>query len=98
MIFKWTNQIKVALSSVGVEYRSIHLSNYITQRTLCLSKKTKFFEKFSLTKLCAALQRKDWKEVERQQNKLGLEQFLARRGIGSRKPVAIVQPILKSSK
>ena len=58
----------------------------------------KFFEKFSLTKLCAALQRKVWKEVERQQNKLGLEQFLARRGIGSRKPVAIVQPILKSSK
>ena len=58
----------------------------------------KFFEKFSLTKLCAALQRKDWKEVERQQNKLGLEQFLARRGIGIRKPVAIVQPILKSSK
>ena len=53
----------------------------------------KFFEKFSLTKLCAALQRKDWKEVEKQQNKLGLEQFLARRGIGSRKPVAIVRPI-----
>ena len=94
MIFKWTNQIKVALSSGGVEYRSIHLSN-----VLCASlKKMKFFEKFSLTKLCAALQRKDWKEVERQQNKLGLEQFLARRGIGSRKPVAIVQPILKSSK
>ena len=63
-----------------------------------LSKKMKFFEKFSLTKLCAALQRKDWKEVEKQQNKLGLEQFLARRGIGSRKPVAIVRPILKSSK
>ena len=98
MIFKWTNQIKVALSSGGVEYRSIHLSNYITQRTLCFSQKMKFFEKFSLTKLCAPLQRKDWKEVERQQNKLGLEQFLARRGIGSRKPVAIVQPILKSSK
>ena len=58
----------------------------------------KVFEKFSLTKLCAALQRKDWKEVEKQQNKLGLEQFLARRGIGSRKPVAIVRPILKSSK
>ena len=57
----------------------------------------KFFEKFSLTKLCAALQRKDWKEVEKQ-NKLGLEQFLARRGIGSRKPVTIVRPILKSSK
>ena len=54
----------------------------------------KFFEKFSLTKLCAALQRKDWKEVEGQQNKLGLGQFLARRGIGSRKPVAIVQPLL----
>ena len=53
----------------------------------------KFFEKFSLTKLCAALQQKDWKEVEKQQNKLGLEQFLARRGIGSRKPVAIVRPI-----
>ena len=35
--------------------------------------------------------------MERQQNKLGLEQFLARRGIGSRKPVAIVQTILKSS-
>ena len=48
--------------------------------------------------LCAALQRKDWKEVEKQQNKLGLEQFLARRGIGSRKPVDIVRPILKSSK
>ena len=48
---------------------------------MCLSKKMKFFEKFSLTKLCAALQRKDWKEVERQQNKLGLEQFLARRGL-----------------
>ena len=63
-----------------------------------LSKKMKFFEKFSLTKLCAALQQKDWKEVEKQQNKLGLEQFLARRGIGSRKPVAIVRPILKSSK
>ena len=57
----------------------------------------KFFEKFSLTKLCAALQRKDWKEVEKQQNKLGLEQFLALRGIGSRKPVSIVRPILKSS-
>ena len=51
-----------------------------------------------MTKLCAALQRKDWKEVEKQQNKLELEQFLARRGIGSRKPVAIVRPILKSSK
>ena len=58
----------------------------------------KFFEKFSLTKLCAALQRKDWKEVEKQQNKLGLEHFLARRGIRSRKPVVIVRPILKSSK
>ena len=42
-----------------------------------LSKKMKFFEKFSLTKLCAALQRKDWKEVEKQQNKLGLELLLA---------------------
>ena len=51
-----------------------------------------------MTKLCAALQPKDWKEVEKQQNKLGLEQFLARRGIGWRKPVAIVRPILKSSK
>ena len=98
MIFKWTNQIKVALSSGGVQCRSFHLSNYITQRTLCFSQKMKFFEKFSLAKLCAALQRKDWEEVERQQNKLGLEQFLARRGISSRKPVAIVQPILKSSK
>ena len=58
----------------------------------------KLFEKFSLTNLFAALQRKHRKEVERQQNKLGLEQFLAHRGIGSRKPVAIVQPILKSSK
>ena len=48
--------------------------------------------------LCAALQRKDWKEVEKQQIKLGLERFLACRGIGSRKPVAIVRPILKSSK
>ena len=44
----------------------------------------KFFERFSLTKLCAALPQKDWKEVEKQQNKLGLEQFLSRRGIGSR--------------
>ena len=51
-----------------------------------------------MTKLCAALQRKAWKEVEKQQNKLGLEQFLTRRGIRSRKPVAIVRPILKSSK
>ena len=58
----------------------------------------KFFEKFSLTKLCAALQRKDWKEVEKQPNNLGFKQFLARRGIRSRKPVAIVRPILKSSK
>ena len=58
----------------------------------------KFFEKFSLAKLCAALPRKDWKDVEKQQNKLGLERFLARRGIGSRKPEAIVRPILKSSK
>ena len=58
----------------------------------------KFFEKSSLTMLCAALQQKDWKEVEKQQNKLGLEQFLARRGIGYRKPVAIVRPILESSK
>ena len=58
----------------------------------------KFFEKISLTQLCGALQLKDWKEVEKQQNKLALEQFLARRGIGSRKPVAIVRPILKSSK
>ena len=98
MIFNWTNQILVALSSVGVECRSIHLFYYITQCTLCFSQKMKFFEKFSLTKLCAALQRKDWKEVEKQQNQLGLEQFLARRGIGSRKPVAIVRPILKSSK
>ena len=58
----------------------------------------KFFKKFSLTKLCAALQQKDWKEVEKQQNRLGLEQFLARRGIGSRKHVAMVRPILESSK
>ena len=58
----------------------------------------KFFEKISLTKLCTALQQKDWKEVEKQQNKLGLEHFLAHRGIGSSKPVAIVQPILKSFK
>ena len=58
----------------------------------------KFFERFSLTKLCAALAQNDWKEVEKQQNKLGLEQFLSRRGIGSRKPVAIVRPTLKSSK
>ena len=81
MILKWTNQIKVALSSGGVEYRSIHLSNYITQRTLCFSQKMKFFEKVSLNKLCAALQGKDWKAVERQQNKLGLEQFLAVEGL-----------------
>ena len=58
----------------------------------------KFFERFSLTKLCAALPQKDWKEVEKQQNKLGLEQFLSRRGIGSRKPEAIVLPTMKSSK
>ena len=43
----------------------------------------KFFETFSLTKLCAALQQKDWKEVEKKQNILELEQFLARRGVGS---------------
>ena len=57
----------------------------------------KFFENFSLTNLSAALQRKDWKEVEKQQNKFGLEKFLARTGLGSRKPVAIVRPILKCS-
>ena len=62
-----------------------------------LSEKMKFFENFIFSKLCAALQRKDWNGVERQQYRLGLEQFLARCGIGSNKYVAIVQPILESS-
>ena len=63
-----------------------------------MSLKMNFFGNISLTKLYAALQRKDWKEMNKQQNKLRLGRFLARRGIGSRKPVAIVQPILESSK
>ena len=63
-----------------------------------LSKKIKFFEKFGLAKLCAALQQKERKGVKKQQNKVGLKQFLARRGIGSRKPVAILRSILESSK
>ena len=37
-------------------------------------------------------------EVERQHYKLGLQQFLVHRGIGSNKPVAIVRLILESSK
>ena len=41
----------------------------------------KFFEKFSLTKLCAALQRKDWKEVEKQQNNWDLSNFLLAEGL-----------------
>ena len=49
-------------------------------------------EKFSLTKLCAALQRKDKKKIEKR-NKMGVQLLLARRGIGSIKPVAIVRPI-----
>ena len=56
------------------EENNIGQSTYstISLHVLCASlKKMKFFEQFSLTKLCAALQRKDWKEVERQQNKLG---------------------------
>ena len=40
------------------------------------------FAKFSLSKLRAALQRKDWKEVEKGQNKMVIQVFLARRGIG----------------
>ena len=40
------------------------------------------FAKFSLSKLRAALQGKYWKEVQ---------VFLARRGIGYRKPVAVVR-------
>ena len=49
------------------------------------------FAKFSLSKLRAALQRKDWKEVEKRQNKMGIQVFLARRGIDYNKPVAVVK-------
>ena len=49
------------------------------------------FAKFSLSKLRAALQGKDWKEVEKRQNKMGIQVFLARRGIGYKKHVAVVR-------
>ena len=71
----------MVFSSRVVECRSIYLSNYITQHTLCLSKKMKLFDKFSVTKFCAALQQKDWKEVEKQRNKLGLKHFLLAEGL-----------------
>ena len=48
------------------------------------------FANFSLSKLRAALQRKDWKEVEKGRNKMGIQVFLPRRGIGYNKPVAVV--------
>ena len=51
------------------------------------------FAKISLSKLCAALQRKDWKEVEKGRNKMGIQVFLARRGIGYNKPGAVVGPM-----
>ena len=51
------------------------------------------FAKFSLSRLRAALQRKDWKEVEKRQNKMGIQVFLVRRGIGYNKPVAVVRPM-----
>ena len=41
----------------------------------------KFFEKFSFTKLCAALQRKDWKEVEKQQKSWDWSNFLLAEGL-----------------
>ena len=49
------------------------------------------FAKFSLSKLCADLQGKDWKEVEKRLNKMGIQVFLGRRGIGYKKPVAVVR-------
>ena len=76
--------------------RPILLIHYIT---LCFAPLFTFWnygflrEKFSLRKLCAALQRKDYREVERKQNKMGIQMFLARRGIGHCKPVAIVRPV-----
>ena len=57
---------------------------------------------FCITKLIVALHRKDWKEVERQQNKKAFESFMARRGVclskRSPKIVGIAEPLQKSSK
>ena len=61
-----------------------------------------FFEKFR--KLCAVLKRKEchqedssvsyYRELERQQIRMGVQIFLARRGIGKAgKPVAVVRPM-----
>ena len=66
---------------------------------ICASPHTEtmgIFAKFSLTKLRAAFQHKDWKEVEKRQNKMGIQVFLARRGIGYNKPVAVVRPISRN--
>ena len=41
---------------------------------------------------------KDWKEVEKRQNKMGIQVFLARRGIGYNKPVAVVRPMPRNPK
>ena len=57
---------------------------------------------FCITKLIVALHRKDWKEMEKQQNKTAFESFMAIRGVylskSSPKPVGIVEPLQKSSK
>ena len=51
---------------------------------------------FDLSKLCKAL-KKDWKEVERQQSKMGFEAFMCRRGVDLAKSNPVVG-IAKPSK
>ena len=50
---------------------------------------------FDFRKLSKALKKKDWKEVERQQTKMGFEAFMRRRGVvlsKSNPVVGIVKP------
>ena len=50
---------------------------------------------FDFRKLSKTLKKKDWKEVERQQNKMGFEAFMRRRGVELSKSnpvVGIVKP------
>ena len=54
---------------------------------------------FDLGKLCKSLKKKDWKEIEKQQSKMGSEAFMRRRGVDLAKsnPVVFTVKLFRSS-
>ena len=85
---------------VGQSFYFLYIVLFVLQ--LKFSIKMEKYIPFCITKLFVALHRKDWKEVEKQQNKITFESFKARRGVylskSSPKHMGIVGPLQKSPK